>query len=199
VFFVGVEQGALLKTSDGGQTWTELKGFSNVGDAIYSDVHQIKLRPTDPDDVFMPTGAGLYRSPDQGASWQELTGSGFRIGYPDQLVFSPEDDSTLYLAGSRQTPADWRQTHTAHGTIMRSRDAGRSWEPSGRGIADDLRANVEALGLVAYPAGFALYAGTTDGELFASEDRGETWLLIADGLEAVSKGGHYRNLMPASV
>lgn len=199
LFFVGVEQGALFKTTDGGQTWTELKGFSMLGDPIYSDVHQIKLRPSDPNEVFMPTGAGLYHSQDQGASWHELTGAGFRIGYPDQLVFSPEDDRTLYLAGSRTTPGDWRQTHTAHGTIMRSRDGGRTWDPSGRGIPEDLHANVEAMGMAAYPGGFALYAGTTDGDLFASEDRGETWGLMASGLEAVSKGGHYRNLMTAAV
>jgi photosystem II stability/assembly factor-like uncharacterized protein len=199
VFFVGVEQGALFKTTDGGHTWTELKGFSNVGDPIYSDVHQIKLRPSDPDEIFMATGAGLYHSADRGAAWAELTGADFRIGYPDQLIFSPEDDRTLFLAGSRETPADWRHTHTAHGTVMRSRDGGHTWETCGRGIPDDLHANIEALAVAAYSGGFALYAGTTDGEIYSSDDRGETWVIIADGLEAVSKGGHYRNLMAAPV
>jgi photosystem II stability/assembly factor-like uncharacterized protein len=196
-FFVGIEQGALFRTDDDGQTWTELKGFSHLGDPIYSDVHQIKLRPTQPDEIFMPTGAGLYHSQDQGASWHELTGGDFRIGYPDQLLFSPEDDRLLFLAGSRETPADWRHTHHADGTIMRSRDGGQTWEPCRAGIPDDLHANIEAMALASYPGGYDLFAGTTDGDVFTSRDRGETWALAAGGLEAVSKVGHYRNLMTA--
>ena len=196
-FFLGVEQGALFKTTDGGRTWTELKGFSDVGDPIYSDVHQIVLRPSNPDEIYMATGAGLYYSPDEGQTWQQLTGGDFRIGYPDQLIFSPEDDRVLFLAGSRDTPGTWRQSHHADGTIMRSRDGGRTWETCGRGLPDNLRANVEAMSLAAYPGGFSLFAGTTDGEMYGSDDRGETWTLIARELDAISKVGHYRNLIAA--
>lgn len=198
-FFVGVEQGGLFKTSDGGQTWTELQGFSSLGDPIYSDVHQILLHPSRPSEIFMPTGAGVYFSPDSGESWQELTGGGFRIGYPDQLVFSPEDDRVIFLAGSRETPSSWRHSHQAHGVVLRSGDGGRTWDTCGQGIPDDLHANIEALGSVAYPGGYALFGGTTDGDVLTSEDRGETWQTVVRGLDPVSKVGHYRNLQAAAV
>jgi hypothetical protein len=80
---------------------------------------------------------------------------------------------------------------------MRSRDGGRTWETCGRGLPDNLRANVEAMSLAAYPGGFSLFAGTTDGEMYGSDDRGETWTLIARELDAISKVGHYRNLIAA--
>ena len=45
-----------------------------------------------------------------------------------------------------------------------------------------------------WSGGFELAAGTTDGEVFYSEDGGNSWQTIASGLAPVSKGGHYRHL-----
>jgi photosystem II stability/assembly factor-like uncharacterized protein len=56
---VGVEQGALLKSTDGGRTWRELDQYSRPDDAAYKDIHRLALRPSLPDDVYMTTGEGL--------------------------------------------------------------------------------------------------------------------------------------------
>ena len=48
--------------------------------------------------------------------------------------------------------------------------------------------------MAAYPNGFALFAGDTDGVVYASEDDAETWTRIAGGLAPVTKGNHYRAL-----
>jgi len=47
-----------------------------------------------------------------------------------------------------------------------------------------------------YPGGFALVVGTTDGDVFISEDEGEHRATIAQGLAPISKGGHYRGVRP---
>jgi hypothetical protein len=47
---------------------------------------------------------------------------------------------------------------------------------------------------VQWPGGFGFFAGTTDGEVFCSEDRGNSWHCIATGLPAVSKCIHHLNL-----
>ena len=53
-------------------------------------MHQIVLRPNHPDEVYMTGGMGLYRSMDGGENWTHLTERhGFRIGYPDKLIFAP--------------------------------------------------------------------------------------------------------------
>ena len=64
------------------------------------------------------------------------------------------------------------------------------------GLPLETRANVEAMTMNEYPGGFALFAGTTDGEVFFSEDQGEHWATIARDLAPVSKSGHYRGLRP---
>ncbi len=41
---------------------------------------------------------------------------------------------------------------------------------------------------------YSLFAGTTDGEVFFSEDEGDNWTKIIDGLPPISKHGHYKIL-----
>jgi hypothetical protein len=53
------------------------------------------------------------------------------------------------------------------------------------------------MSLAAHPGGFTLFAGTTDGDVFASENEAESWTSIARGLAPVTKGNHYRALQSA--
>jgi hypothetical protein len=61
-----------------------------------------------------------------------------------------------------------------------------------------MRCNVEALSLAAWPGGFDVFAGTTDGDVFTTADQGESWSRIAGGLAPVSKGRHYMPLVAAA-
>jgi len=198
IFYATVEQGALLKTADGGVTWRELGSFYRPDDAWYKDVHRVAAHPSNPDELYMATGIGLYRSDDAGESWARLTDPGFRIGYPDQILFPPGHDDLMLMSGSESDPTVWHTSHHAHGTVMRSRDRGASWEDASSGIVGDGRANIEAFNMAVYPGGVSLFAGNTDGEVYASDDRAGTWSLIAQGLKPISKGRHFRNLQPVA-
>jgi len=50
------------------------------------------------------------------------------------------------------------------------------------------------MSVAAHPKRYTLFAGTTDGEVFASDDEADHWTRIASGLAPVSKIHHYRNL-----
>jgi hypothetical protein len=50
----------------------------------------------------------------------------------------------------------------------------------------------------AWNGGFTVFAGTTDGEVFCSEDEGENWKKVVEGIPPVSKVGHFRNLRDAA-
>jgi hypothetical protein len=58
---------------------------------------------------------------------------------------------------------------------------------------------MEAMSFEDWGESFSIFAGTTSGEVYASEDGGATWSLIVDGLAPISKAGHYRQLTPATV
>jgi photosystem II stability/assembly factor-like uncharacterized protein len=192
--YVGIEQGALLKSEDGGQTWRELRGWWLEGEKNYKDVHRLLLRPSNPDEVYFSGGEGFRYSHDGGESWELLTDNTFRIGYPDQLVLSPSDDRTLYMAGSSHDPSFWRTSHLASSTVVKSTDGGRTWEEVNQGLPDPMRPNVEAMSVATLGADWTIYAADTDGSIYCSLNGAEPWSLLVTGVGPVSKGGHYERL-----
>ncbi|MGH8399280.1 MAG: WD40/YVTN/BNR-like repeat-containing protein [Gammaproteobacteria bacterium] len=192
VFYVAIEQGALLVTRDGGNSWCELNSYSRPDDKFRCDVHQLLLLPSSPETIFMSTGVGLYKSLDAGENWERLTGADFRLAYPDHLALSP-DESSLFMAGARHEPGEWRRTHLAETGVVCSRDGGHNWTECRRlNIAPG--ANLEAMAIASYPGGYTLFVGDTEGMVYASDDGGDNWVFIADVLASVSKGDHAKAL-----
>jgi photosystem II stability/assembly factor-like uncharacterized protein len=190
--YAGVEVGGAFKSTDAGKTWTELNGF-------YEDVHRLMTVPSKPNDVYMSTGRSLYHSVDKGGTWEPMSLPENRIAYPDALVILPQQPEVMFTAGSSGSPGSWRTSKDANAAIARTRDAGRTWEYLAGGLPGHLRGNVEAMTMNVFPSGFELVAGTTDGDVFFSEDEGETWNTIGQSLPPVSKGGHFRNLREDAV
>jgi len=185
--YAAIEVGGLLRSTDGGRSWQELSGF-------YEDVHRIALRPSAPDQITLSTGNGIWQSLDNGNSWKQLTDRSTRIAYPDALVIHPENNDLIFTAGAISNPGSWRETHTADARVGRSRDGARTWEFPGKGLPEHIQGNIEAMSMAVWPGAYALFAGTTDGDVFSSADEGESWTTIVSSLPPVSKGGHYRNL-----
>jgi photosystem II stability/assembly factor-like uncharacterized protein len=198
VMYVGVEQGALLHTTDGGKSWREIESYYTPEDMWYRDIHQVVLRPSNPDEIYMNTGIGFYHSPDRGQTWQHRTGPESRVGYPDQLVFSPLDDNVVFMSGARRDPTTWRKSGLADAIVLKSQDGGRTWQEAGAGLPAPMQHNIEAMSVAGYPGGFALFIGDTGGNVYCSEDHAASWSLIASGLAPISKGGHYRAFQTAA-
>ena len=194
VFYVTIEQGALLKTTDGGITWRELEAFSRPDDHLRKDIHRLLYRPSRPDEFYMLTGIGLYCSYDAGETWQRRTDEHFRIGYPDQIILSPLDDGLMFMCGAAGSPFTWRKTHKAAGWVLKTTDGGRTWEDANTGLPEMAHANLEAFNAAYYPGGYVLFVGNTDGEVYTSENEGMSWELLAAGLNPVSKGTHFLTL-----
>ena len=190
--YASVEVGGLLRSDDAGRSWRDVPG-------MYEDVHRVVINPHEPRFMYVTGGDGLYASTDGGASWEHWADTGHEIGgYPDQLVFHPRNPKLMFVAAAKDSPGAWRTTHFAGSRISRSRDGGRSWEVLGGGLPDRMQANVEAMCLEAWGEGesCSLFAATTAGEVWASDDAGETWYVASSGLAPISKGGHY---IPLSV
>ncbi len=193
-FYACVEQGALLKTTDGGASWRELDSYYRSDDKWYRDIHKLISMPSNPDELFMSSGMGLYHSTDAGETWEKLTDTNFRIAYPDHILLSPLDENTMIMSGSATDPSAWRKSHMAHSVVMTSRDRGRTWALSSKGFPETRRANIEAMCVASWPGGFSVFVGDTDGAVWSSEDSAQSWTLVANGLAPVSKAGHFRFL-----
>jgi photosystem II stability/assembly factor-like uncharacterized protein len=56
--YVCVEQGALIKSTDGGAHWTQLTDYSRDDDHAYRDTHRVAILPSDPKRMFLASVRG---------------------------------------------------------------------------------------------------------------------------------------------
>jgi photosystem II stability/assembly factor-like uncharacterized protein len=188
--YVSIEVGGLLRSTDGGETWQDVPG-------MYEDVHRLVINPAAPQRMFVSGGAGLWQSDDGGKAWRNTTDHGHEIGgYPDQLVYHPNNPDLMFVAAAKDSPGAWRTNPFAGARIARTRDGGNTWEQLTNGLPDRMQGNVEAMCLEVTGPGEAcsVFAATTAGEVFVSEDAGDSWTLALFDLAPISKGGHYRPL-----
>jgi photosystem II stability/assembly factor-like uncharacterized protein len=194
-FFVCVEQGALLKTADGGQTWREILDWYDDKDRFYRDAHRLVISPSRPERMYFTTGDGLCATNDGGRTWQRLTTGEYRIAYPDPIFLDPADENALYMAGAGGHPGTW-DNQSANAAIMRSQDCGRTWTEIMHGLPLPIRGNIEAMTLHRRGDEAAFYVGTAVGQVFASTNRGESWAVVSEGLPPISKAAHFRKFLP---
>jgi photosystem II stability/assembly factor-like uncharacterized protein len=198
-----VEQGAFLKSTDLGQSWKQLNTVGLYKDKNrpvehFYDVHRCLIDPRKPDNIYVTGGAGLYVTHTAGASWQRWTASDWAPDvYPDGFTWNPKNPDMMFVAAAEHNPVTWRKAGPAaraEGKIYRSKDCGKTWQRLGGGLPASLKHEFGALCAEEVNGVCAIFGGTTGGEVFCSEDDGESWRLITDKLAPISKKGHERLL-----
>jgi len=81
----------ILKSVDGGVTWTQSLAFTN---SSIKGVQDIVIDPVAPSTVFAATSDGLYRSTNSGASWTLI----HSVVMTMDICITPGNANTMYLA-----------------------------------------------------------------------------------------------------
>lgn len=81
----------ILKSTDGGTTWTQSLPFTN---SSIKGVQKIIIDPNTPANVFAATSDGVYRSTNSGASWTLI----HNVVMAMDMVIAPGNAGTLYVA-----------------------------------------------------------------------------------------------------
>ena len=170
--YVSVEQGALVRSADGG------KSFNDCHPGSPRDVHALAVHPDDPHrlyaaagDGFLEEGTGYAESPDAGQSWKRPD-EGLAHHYLWGLAVDPADPETVLISAS----ASPRAAHVRPGAesfVYRKKSAGELWEQVYDGLPEP--EGTIAPVLATNPAEpHAFYVLTNKG-LFRSADAGESW------------------------
>jgi photosystem II stability/assembly factor-like uncharacterized protein len=139
--YAGVEDAALFKSTDGGQTWHELSGLRqhSTGQRWQPGaggmcLHTIVLDPQDPERIVVAiSAAGAFRSDDGGATWKPINRGLQSEGIPD-----PDADVGHCVHNIAMHPARPNVLFMQkHWDVMRSDNAGDLWHEVSGNLPSD--------------------------------------------------------------
>ncbi len=113
------------------------------------------------------SGGGVYRSSDDGQSWQ-IVSNGFE---PTNRVNSLSYNEDFIFAGTRLTG------------IFRSSDGGNTWEEKNNGLTGTGEKSTTAV----FAHSDSILAGTQTYGIYRSNDNGENWFNFSAGLSGLAK------------
>ena len=137
-------------------------------------ISAIAFHPTDTTQLWAGAPAGgLWKSDDNGLSWNPLTDDLLNIGVAE-LVINPHNTDTMYLA-----TGDGSSSDTYSYGVMISIDAGQTWDTTGLSFGVNQGRNIRRLILDSTNTN-VLIAASTNG-IYRTEDAGITWQNVQSG------------------
>jgi len=191
--YAGVEDAALFRSADGGQSWAELPGLRGHGTGPQWQpgaggmcLHTVILDPKDPNRIFIAiSAAGAFRSDDAGQSWKPINNGLYSKYIPNptaevghcvhHIAMNPSRPGVLFMQ--------------KHWDVMRSDDAGDNWReisgnlPTDFGFAIDVHAHEpETLFVVPIKSDAEHYPPEGKLRVYRSRSGGEEWEPLTRGL-----------------
>jgi photosystem II stability/assembly factor-like uncharacterized protein len=194
--WTAISAAGVFRTDDGGASW------SVKNDNIREPAHQFDPRvPLYPevgqcvhhllpaggktDRLFLQGHWGTYRTDDGGDHWTDIT-AGLPSEFGLALATHPRDRDTAYtvplVGGEFRVPPEGKLR------VFRTRDAGKNWQPLTKGLPQEgAYMGVYRDNLCTDTLDRAgIYMGTNTGQLYASNDEGETWRLLTANLPPIT-------------
>ena len=191
--YAGIEDAALFRSSDGGQTWQELSRLRDVKGSLWQPgaggmcLHTIVQDPSNPQRIYIAiSAAGTFRTDDGGMTWRainrglkskyELPDSDAEVGHcVHRIAMHPTRPNVLFMQ--------------KHWDVMRSDDAGESWHeisgnlPTDFGFPIDVHAH-EPETVYVVPIKNDSEHFPPDGKLrvYRSRTGGNEWEALTNGL-----------------
>lgn len=185
---VAVSSAGIIETSDGGNTWVgrnngmRVDYLPNPESEWGHDPHFVTACRDQPDQLWQQNHFGIYYSEDGAHSWHKVSAPelGVHFGFP--IAVDERDGRTAWVVPAR---ADSERMAIDGGLfVARTSDGGKSWQSFRNGLPQ-VNAYDIVLRHALDVAGDFLCFGSTTGNVYLSEDRGESWQCLGHNFPPV--------------
>jgi hypothetical protein len=187
---LGISCGGVWGSREGGTQWgLQAKGMradfmppEQAEDENTQDPHLIAAGAAQPGTLWCQHHNGIFKSTDGSVSWQEVKAPLSSFGFA--VAAHPTDGNTAWFVPAtkdeKRVPVDGALV------VNRTRDGGRSFETLREGLPQkDCYDLVYRHGLAVDDSGNSLLMGSTTGNLWASDDGGDSWLSVSANLPPI--------------
>ncbi|MBL4716732.1 MAG: glycosyl hydrolase [Bacteroidia bacterium] len=186
--FVGISCAGVFETTDGGGSWSPMnKGLKadflpDPNSEIGQDPHLLVASPSNLNIMWQQNHCGIFKSSDGSQNWNDISESNgpANFGFAVEVDEQNEDIAWVVPAVSDEN----RVAIDGALCVCRTEDGGQSWQAFRSGLPQKNCYDIvfrHALNIT----GNTLAFGTTTGNAYLSEDRGENWVCLNNNLPLV--------------
>jgi hypothetical protein len=185
---IGVSTAGVIESRDGGQSWRAANTGMTMDhnpdpEAEWGhDTHCIEGCRDDPEHVWQQNHAGVFYSSDGAQTWRNVSRpeQGVHFGFP--VTADAHDGRRAWLVPGR---SDQERMAIDGGLfVARTDDGGETWRQLRRGLPQQGAYDVVYRHALANREGVVAF-GSTTGNLYVSEDGGESWLAVGQNLPPI--------------
>jgi photosystem II stability/assembly factor-like uncharacterized protein len=188
--FIAISAAGAFRSDDAGKGWRPVnrglksEGIPDPNAEVGHCVHRIAMHPSRPDVLFMQKHWDVMRTDDGGESWHEVSGN-LPTDFGFVMDVHAHEPDTIYVvpikSDSEHFPPEGKLR------VYRSRTGGNEWEALTKGLPQsNCYVNVlrDAMAVDSLDS-CGVYFGTTGGQVYGSNDAGDSWSPIVRDLPAV--------------
>jgi hypothetical protein len=190
--YIAISCAGVFETKDGGLTWeARNKGLvaaylPNPHIEIGHDPHLMLACKSAPDILWQQNHCGIFRSANGGQQWDNVTGVD---GFPDYGFALAIEDANPDRAWVIPAASDaMRVAVDLALCVCRTDDGGQTWQRLSEGLPQENCFDIVFRHSFA-KMGATLFFGTNNGNVYLSEDYGETWQTLSTNLARVEGVG----------